>query len=264
MAFPLVDIGINLMHKSFNADRDRVMKRASAAGVTKLIITGTSVRSSQEAANFARQFPGALYATAGVHPHDARHCTPDTIRELRTLAERPEVVAIGECGLDYNRDFSPRPVQDRWFEAQIQLACELKKPLFLHERDASGRFVEILSAYKDQINKAVVHCFTGTGDELDRYLKMGCYIGITGWICDERRGTHLRELVRRIPLDQLMLETDAPFLTPRDMRPKPPDGRNEPAFLPHVLNTVAKAIGKPASEVAAATTETAQNFFGID
>ena len=263
MALQLVDIGINLMHKSFQADREQVLKRSIAAGITQLVITGASERSSLEASTFARQFPGTLYSTAGVHPHDARHCTPDTLRRLRELASRPEVVAIGECGLDYNRDFSPRPVQDRWFDAQIQLAAELKMPLFLHERDAHQRFVEILSQYNDRIDKAVVHCFTGNGTELDAYLKMGLHIGITGWICDERRGTHLRDLVRHIPLDRLMLETDAPFLTPRDLRPRPNDGRNEPAFLPHILKAVAKAMGKSPEEVAKATTQTTQSFFGL-
>jgi TatD DNase family protein len=151
VALQLVDIGINLMHKSFQQDREQVLNRAIAAGVTQLIITGTSLRSSQEASAFARQFPETLYATAGVHPHDARHCTPETLRALRELARRSEVVAIGECGLDYNRDFSPRPVQDRWFEAQVQLACDLKLPLFLHERDAHQRLVEILLQYRDRI-----------------------------------------------------------------------------------------------------------------
>jgi TatD DNase family protein len=263
VALQLVDIGINLMHRSFNADRDQVLRRAIESGVTRLIITGANERSSQEASAFARQFPGTLYATAGVHPHDARHCTPDTIQTLRDLAKRAEVVAIGECGLDYNRDFSPRPVQDHWFEAQIQLACALKMPLFLHERDSHQRLVEILSRYKDQLGKVVVHCFTGHTGELETYLDMGFYIGITGWICDERRGTHLRDLLWRIPPDRLMLETDAPFLIPRDMRPQPKGGRNEPAFLPHILRAVAAALEKSPEEVATAATETTRAFFGI-
>ncbi|MEP7289332.1 MAG: TatD family hydrolase, partial [Chloroflexota bacterium] len=249
------------MHKSFNVDRREVLARAQAAGVVKLIITGTSERSSQEAAAFAQKSGGILYATAGVHPHDSKHCTPATITVLRDLAKLPEVVAIGECGLDYNRDFSPRPIQDRWFEAQIQLACELKMPLFLHEREAHQRFIEILSNYSNSLNKVVVHCFTGTAEELDKYLSMGFYIGVTGWICDDRRGTHLRGLVQRIPLDRLMLETDAPFLTPRDLRPQPANRRNEPAFLPHILNTVANAMEKSPEAVAVATTATAQSFW---
>jgi TatD DNase family protein len=260
----LIDIDVNLMHKSFNADRDQVLSRAVSAGVRPMVITGATLAGSRESAAFARRHAGLLVATAGVHPHDTRHCTRATIPALRELAARPEVVAIGECGLDYNRDFSPRPVQDRWFEAQIELACELKMPLFLHERDAHARFVEILSKVSHQLSRAVVHCFTGSGAELDAYLALGCYIGMTGWICDERRGNHLRGLVARIPLDRLMLETDAPFLTPRDLQPKPRNGRNEPAFLPHILATVAKSMGKSAEEVAAGTTATARAFFGLD
>lgn len=263
MSIDLIDIGINLTHKSFNADRDQVIARAAAVGVKTLILTGTSLRGSQEAAHLASKHPRALYATAGVHPHDAKSCTPATIDALRKLASRPEVVAIGECGLDYNRDFSPRDVQDKWFEAQVQLACELNMPLFLHERDAHPRFVDILSRYSGKVGKAVVHCFTGNAAQLDRYLSMGLYIGITGWICDERRGRHLRDLVRRIPLDRLMLETDAPFLTPRDLNPRPRSDRNEPAYLPHILRAVASAMGRPPEEVAAGTTAVAHAFFDI-
>jgi TatD DNase family protein len=239
------------------------MAHAHTAGVTRLIITGSSERSSQQAANFAQQHRGKLYATAGVHPHDAKHWTDGTLTLLRDLAKRPEIVAIGECGLDYNRDFSPRSIQDQVFEAQIQLATELKMPLFLHERDAHRRFVEILSRFSQGLDKVVVHCFTGNSDELESYLSMGFHIGITGWICDERRGKHLLELVQHIPLDRLMLETDAPFLTPRDIRPQPAGGRNEPAFLPHVLSTVARTLRKSPDEVAAATTATAVAFFGL-
>lgn len=263
MSQPLIDIGINLMHKQYADDRDKVLVRGVNAGVKQMVITGSSERSSQEASAYARQFAGTLYSTAGVHPHDAKSCTPKTISLLRDLAKRPEVVAIGECGLDYNRDFSPRPVQDQWFEEQVKLAVELGMPLFLHEREAHARFIEILGKYKDNLPKAVVHCFTGNQFELDRYVRMGLYIGITGWICDDRRGKHLRDLVKRIPMNRLMLETDGPFLAPKDMQPPAKNGRNEPAYLPHILNAVAKAMGKSPEEVAAGTTATAREFFGL-
>ncbi|MFD2334620.1 TatD family hydrolase [Cohnella sp. GCM10020058] len=258
---PIVDIGVNLMHRSFNQDREAVVEKAIASGVTPLVITGTSLRSSQEAARYAGQYPGKLYATAGVHPHDAKSCSPDTIRKLRELAAQPQVVAIGECGLDYNRDFSPRDVQRRWFGEQIKLALELDMPLFLHDREAHQDFISILKEHGAP--KAVVHCFTGTYAELKAYLDLGFYIGITGWICDERRGKPLRDLVLNIPLDRLMVETDAPFLTPRDLKEKPAEGRNEPAFLPHILQAVARCMGKPAEEVAKATTKTAREFFRL-
>jgi len=259
----MIEIGVNLMHRSFQADRDEVVARAHAAGVEALVITGTSVRSSAEAARYAARQPGRLLATAGVHPHDAARCGADTLPQLRELAALPQVVAIGECGLDYNRDFSPRDVQRRWFAAQIELAGELGLPLFLHEREAFADFVALLGSAGEALPRAVVHCFTGTAAELDRYLQLGLYIGITGWICDERRGRHLRELVKRVPLDRLMVETDAPFLTPRDLRPQPAGGRNEPAFLPHIVRTVAGCIGRSEAEVADATTRTARTFFAL-
>lgn len=226
MSKPLIDIGVNLMHRSFHQDREQIVERAAEKGVSPLVITGTSVRNSTEAARYAARYPGQLYATAGVHPHDAKSCNSQTIAQLKALAVLPQVVAIGECGLDYNRDFSPRDVQREWFAKQIRLAIELQLPLFLHEREAFADFMAIL---KEQgAPKAVVHCFTGTRAELAAYLDMGLYIGITGWICDERRGKHLQQLVRSIPLDRLMIETDAPFLTPRDLKEKPAGGSEMP------------------------------------
>ncbi|MCC6995882.1 MAG: TatD family hydrolase [Deltaproteobacteria bacterium] len=256
----LWDIGINLGHARFARDRDQVVARAHAAGVHTLVITGTSVRASREAAALARGRDGLL-ATAGVHPHDARHLDDAALAELAALARAPEVRAIGECGLDFNRDFSPRPDQERAFRQQLELAASLGLPVFLHERDAHERFLAILGGLRARLPAAVVHCFTGTRAELDAYLAIDCHIGITGWICDERRGHHLAELVSRVPRDRLMLETDGPFLLPRDLRPRPADGRNEPAFLPHVLAAVARATGRPAAEVAADTTATAARFF---
>lgn len=257
----LVDIGVNLAHASFRSDREQVMDRAAAAGVAAMVITGTSEKSSREAQAIAQRRPGALHATAGVHPHHAKDCTEATLDVLRDLAGSPGVVAIGECGLDYNRDFSPRPLQDRWFEAQLALAADLGLPVFLHERDAHDRFAGILREHRARIRAAVIHCFTGSERELDVYLDLDLHIGITGWICDERRGKHLRGLAPRIPQDRLMLETDAPFLAPRDMKPRA--SRNEPAFLPHVLEAVAAACDRPADEVARATTATACAFFRI-
>lgn len=258
---PIVDIGVNLMHRNFHQDRDEVVARAIASNVAPLILTGTSLRNSVDAARYSARYRGQLYATAGIHPHDAKSCTLETIAKLKELAALPQVVAIGECGLDYNRDFSPRDVQRRWFAEQVRLATELNMPLFLHEREAFPDFVEILKEHA--VKQAVVHCFTGNRSELEAYLEMGFHIGITGWICDERRGRHLKELVRLIPLDRLMVETDAPFLTPRDLKEKPANGRNEPAFLPHILQAVARCVDRPAEEVAKATTKTAAAFFGI-
>jgi len=262
MIHPLIDIGCNLLHPSFTVDREAVLERARTAGVRILVVTGTSVSSSREAADFAASKPGVLFATAGVHPHDARRFGPETLAELEALARRPETVAVGECGLDFNRDFSPRPAQERAFELQLGLAARVGKPLFMHERDAHTRFVDILRSFRGRIGRGVVHCFTGTAEEASRYLDLGLHIGITGWICDERRGRHLAAVVRHVPLDRLMLETDAPFLVPRTLATRP--SRNEPAFLPEVLRVTAAALGRSEAEVAEATTRTAGEFFGID
>ena len=255
----MIDIGANLTHASFREDLEQVVARARDAGVWPMIVTGTTVLESRMAAEIADRF--ALYATAGVHPHHARDCGPETIPELRKLAQHPRIVAIGECGLDFNRNYSPHPDQEKWFVAQLELGLELGKPLFLHSRDAHPRFSQILSHYKPA--KAVAHCFTGEREELRAYLELDLYVGITGWICDERRGRHLVELVREIPRQRLLLETDAPYLTPRTMQPQPKTRRNEPAFLPHVLRTVAAALGRPAQEVAAETAGNAMTLFGL-
>lgn len=263
-ALSLVDIGLNLTHRRFDADREAVLERALAAGVQQMVLTGTCARSSSTAADYAALHPGVLFSTAGIHPHDAERATPQDLQTLRSLAMRPEVVAIGECGLDFNRDFSPRDVQQQVFAEQVKLACELQMPLFLHEREAQATLLAVLDSFgAAQLPPVVVHCFTGSETELQVYLRRGYFIGITGWICDERRGQHLLEIVRQIPLSRLMLETDAPFLTPRDLRPKPPSGRNEPAYLAHILQTVARAYGRSAEDVAAATTATATAFFKL-
>jgi TatD DNase family protein len=261
----LADIGCNLMHKSFDRDRAAVVEAAERAGVSPVIITGTSVESSRRAADFAARYPGGLYATAGVHPHDAKDCGEDTLRVLRELAGRAETVAIGECGLDYNRDFSPRPVQRTWFRAQLELAAELGMPLFLHERDAAPDFSAMLGEFAPSLGNFVVHCFTGGAAELETYLALGAYIGITGWICDERRGKHLAPLLRAIPAERLLVETDAPFLLPRDLPPGGgKSGRNEPRFLPHIVSVMAGHLGQDPETLAAATRENTLRFFGLE
>ncbi len=255
----LVDIGANLGHASFAQDLQDVVARARAAGVASIVVTGASVEDSRRALEIAGQF--GLASTAGVHPHHAKDWRAESIAQLKSIAENPRVLAIGECGLDFNRNYSPHPAQEECFAAQLQLGVSLHKPLFLHSRDAHPRFAEMVKSM--QVEKAVAHCFTGSREELRAYLDLGLYIGITGWICDERRGKPLLELVRDIPRERLLLETDAPYLTPRDLRPQPKARRNEPAFLPHILRAVARALGRPADEVAAETTHNAERLFGL-
>lgn len=263
MTTPLVDIGVNLTNRAFQRDLDDVLRRAAAASVTRMIVTGTSVPGSQAALALADARPGILWATAGVHPHHASTCQPGSVDRLRELARAERVVAIGECGLDFDRNHSPRQVQLEWFERQVELAVELGMPLFVHERSAAEATVDILGRHRAVLPRTVVHCFTGDRTALDAYLELGVHIGITGWICDERRGTHLQELVRDVPEDRLMVESDAPYLLPRTVRPKPKKGRNEPSLLPHVVQTIARCVDRSAERVAESTTRTAEAFFGL-
>jgi TatD DNase family protein len=261
--FPdLIDIGANLAHDSFDADRAAVLERAEQVGVRRLLVTGSSVASTRAAIALARQWPQKLRATAGLHPHHASDLDDAAIAELRRCLREPEVLAGGECGLDYFRDFSPRDAQRRAFEAQLDLAIEAGKPVFLHQRDAHEDFTAILRDARPRLKGGVAHCFTAGLEEARAYLDLELYIGITGWICDERRGMHLREVVRHIPRDRLLIETDAPYLLPRTLTPKPKDRRNEPMYLPAVLDMLAACRGESAAELGAATTANAERLFG--
>ena len=260
---PLIDIGINLAHDSYDADRDAVIARAAAAGVVQMIVTGSSAASSRAAIALARQHPGRLFATAGVHPHQATELSPPVLAELGELATAPEVVAVGECGLDYYRNYSPHSVQREAFQRQLELAGRCGKPVFLHQRDAHADFIAILREHRPALAGGVAHCFTGGAAELECYLELGLAIGITGWICDERRGAHLFELVPRIPADRLLLETDGPYLLPRDLHPKPASRRNEPVYLPHVAAVIARARGEPVESLAKASTAATRRLFRI-
>jgi TatD DNase family protein len=263
MPYDLIDIGANLAHDSFDDDRDTMMQRAAAAGVTTMIVTGSSDESNQRAAELADSSPGVLYATAGVHPHHASAYTDASDTLIRSLVQKPAVVAVGECGLDYFRNFSPREAQLEAFRRQLEIAKETGLPVFLHQRDAHDDFIETLEPALPDISRAVAHCFTGEHESLREYLAMGLYIGITGWICDERRGRHLYDIVDAIPDDRLLIETDAPYLLPRTIRPKPKSRRNEPMYLAEVLRVVAEARGQSEEHVARVTTDNARRFFNL-
>jgi TatD DNase family protein len=259
----LVDIGCNLTHDSFDGDRAAVLQRARDAGVVQMIVTGASEAGSRAAAELARSHPGELYATAGVHPHLAADFTDDSESLLRALSQRELVVAVGETGLDYFRDFSPRDVQREAFQRQLRIGVDSGLPLFLHLRDAHDDFYAILSEFRDRLADVVVHCFTGSRAEMHAYLDLDCYIGITGWICDERRGTHMKDYLQDIPADRLLVETDAPYLKPRNLRPKVKTHRNEPQWLPWIVGTLAAARAEHPGFVAERTTENARRFFRI-
>jgi len=264
MKISLIDIGSNLTHDSFAQDRDAVIARALEAGVRRQIVTGADLASSHQAAALAAARPSLLSSTAGVHPHHARSFDASLRAELCELLRRPEVVAVGECGLDYYRNFSPPEAQRAAFVAQLEIAIAARKPVFLHQRDAHGDFAAILKDFRGGLAGGVAHCFTGGPAELQDYLALDLHIGVTGWVSDERRGESLRESVPRIPADRLMLETDAPYLLPRDLAPPPKSRRNEPCYLPHIARAVAHLRGESLEQVAAASTRNANRFFGLD
>jgi len=259
----LIDIGANLAHDSFDDDRDAVLERAFAAGVGTIVITGSSDASNQRAAALAATKPGRLFATAGVHPHHAADYTAESDQCIRELAAKDAVVAVGECGLDYFRNFSPRDAQLDAFRRQLDIAKDCGLPVFLHQRDAHDDFVDVLEPFLPDLSRAVAHCFTGESESLREYLAMGLYIGVTGWICDERRGRHLHDIVPIVPDERLLIETDAPYLLPRTLRPKPKTRRNEPAYLTEVLKVVAKARDQSVEHVAKITTANARRFFNL-
>ena len=258
---PLFDICINLDNAQFDTDRTALLERATQHGVTHLALTGCSLKSSIFALEWAQKNPNRYCTTAGIHPHDALSAAPSVMSDIETLLQNPLVRAVGECGLDYNRNFSPKEAQISCFKAHIELSEKYQRPLFLHQRDAHEDFINCLSS---STQPAVVHCFTDTKEALFSYLDRGWYIGITGWLCDPKRGESLREIVHHIPLDRIMVETDAPWLCPKDMRPKPKKRRNEPMFLPHIVRVLAQCMNRSEQEVAHYSFVNACSFFGME
>ncbi|WKZ92147.1 3'-5' ssDNA/RNA exonuclease TatD [Chimaeribacter arupi] len=259
----MFDIGVNLTSPQFAKDRPEVIRRARAAGLTGMLLTGTNAAESAEAARLAAEHLGFCWSTAGVHPHEASGWNAQVEQQIRQLAAQPGVAAIGECGLDFNRNFSDPASQERAFSAQLALAAELQRPVFLHCRDAHARFIALLAPWMPQLPGVVVHCFTGTQPELEACLALGASIGITGWVCDERRGLALRDLLPLIPADRLLLETDAPYLLPRDLPEKPASRRNEPCFLPHIVQQVAARRGDDPEWLGKKTDDNARRLFRL-
>lgn len=263
----MIDIGINLTNKQFNDEADSIIERALDAGVSQMILTGTSIRNSELSSKIAKQYPDILYSTAGIHPHDAKSFDHQSIAKLRSLLKMPHVISVGECGLDFDRDFSPRPKQEECYKAQLELAIEIQKPLFLHERAAFQRFMAVTQDYLPQLPKAVVHCFTGNLTEAKTYLDKGFYLGFTGAISDSNRFSQLKEVIQFVPLDRMMIETDAPFMlpknVPKDELTKYHERRNEPAFLPYVAKTIAQFKGISLDTVAEGCRKTTREFFQI-
>ena len=267
----MIDIGVNLTSRQFASDLDRVVDGAFEL-LSAMILTGTDLSDSAAAHELCQIYngpwPGRLFSTAGVHPHQASQWNLDSDRELRELLALPGVVAVGEAGLDFNRNFSPPDAQIEAFEAQLEIAADLRIPLFLHERDAWQKQREILQMYRDDLPAGgVLHCFTGSREALYSYLDLDLYIGITGWVCDERRGGELADLIADIPADRLLVETDAPYLLPRNIVAEedsaPLGRRNEPRYLPWVIRKLAQLRDQTEFQVARTTHENAVRLFGL-
>ncbi|MAJ80045.1 MAG: hydrolase TatD [Porticoccaceae bacterium] len=263
----LTDIGVNLSSSRYRKDRRSVLQNALEAGVGKLILTGTSLSESKATLDicdfFANDFPEMLYATVGIHPHNAEQFNHGTSDALYNLSVHPSVVAIGETGLDFFRNIASPKAQQISFEAHLELATKTGLPMFLHEREAESLQLEILKEHRNYFKDAVVHCFTGNRATLLKYLELGLYIGITGWVCDQKRGAELRDIVAEIPIDRLMIETDAPYLLPQNMIFKPKNKRNEPSFLPWVAKEIAACRIECVEEIIEQTSRNAKKFFNI-
>ncbi|RTR37790.1 hydrolase TatD [Shewanella canadensis] len=258
-----IDIAVNLIGSALEKNIDDVIQRAADQGVSPLIVIGSCLTESEKAIQCCQQHSNQLYCTAGVHPHHASEWHSQSGETLKQLASESQVVAIGECGLDYNRDFSPRPMQRQAFAEQLALAVELKMPVLMHERDAHADFLAIMKEYRSELTGALLHCFTGDRKSMESYLELDMHLGITGWVCDERRGLELAELVIDIPDNRILIETDSPYLLPRSMRPKPKSSKNEPQYLPYISRYIAKLRGQDPEQFSAQTYQNSVDFFGL-
>lgn len=265
----MIDIGLNLTSDKFSSDRKEIIDRALLSGVNGFILTGTSQKASQQAYELVKQNAKIMVSTTGVHPHDAKNwnAAKHTIEKLAPL---DGVVAIGECGLDYDRMFSTRDEQMSAFKAQLDLSLKYNKPVFLHVRPKIGEgevkrimddFNEVFAPYHQKGVQGIVHCFTGNKKMLDSFLKYSLYIGITGWVCDDNRGEQLQKLIKYIPDDKLMIETDAPYLTPKNIEGDKKPRRNEPAFLHYVAKKVAELKGVSVDDLNKMTDENVKALF---
>lgn len=272
----LIDVGVNLPNKAFSRDIRNVIEQAEVAGIKQMILTGNTLQMSQSAVLQAKAHPRVLYASVGVHPHFTKEWNEKAATEIEELAKDPVVVAIGEVGLDFYRKYSEEQAQIDAFTKQVDIACEVQKPLLAHERASHQKFIEVLSQFSGRLPSIVIHCFTGSVSEMSAYVAMGFYIGICGFICKDSPGKALRDALKEgvLPLDRILLESDAPYMIPNAPEKELDDvckallkrcqpGRNEPCTLPIVAHTVAKCLGVDAEEVARASAENARRVFDL-
>ncbi|MEO9656352.1 TatD family hydrolase [Marinomonas sp.] len=256
----MIDIGVNINHSYYLDDLATTLYDSAQAGVSDLVCIASDLEESQTIMVLCEQHD-MLWYTIGCHPHHAKDWQQDSLAQARKLIAQSNPVAIGETGLDFNRNYSTPAQQVYAFEQQIELALEFDLPLYLHERDAHDEMLKHLEKYPALTSKSIVHCFTGNPEQLKNYVSLGLSIGITGWVCDERRGQDLQDSLPFIPLDKLHLETDAPYLLPRNIRPRPK--RNHPKYLPYVAEEVAKLKNMSVNELIQQTRKNSQTLFGI-
>jgi TatD DNase family protein len=262
-AHHLIDIGANLTHPELYKKIDVIVDNIKSANIEKVIITSSNTKDTKEALGIINKYPNLFYTTVGFHPHNAKDYSSNNAAEIEDFLNNDKVLALGECGLDFYRKYSSKKEQFFCFEQHLEIAKNIKKPIFLHERHAFKDFVNIFKKHKDKLCKYVVHCFTGNKEELKTYIDMGCYIGITGWITDESRGKHLHEIIKYIPEDRLMIETDAPYLIPHNIKFKH-NGINEPSYLIYVAEIIAKCLHKDINYIKDITLRNTKLFFNIN
>ena len=257
----LFDIACNFSSERFDKDLDEVIQRAKNNKVSKFLVVSASLNDTEKVNGIYKNNKDSCFFTIGVHPHNAKEFTSSSSVKMKNLIDTYKPNSVGETGLDFFRNISSYEEQIFAFEEQIKIAIDKELPLFLHQREAHDDFFKILSKYRDSIPKAVVHCFTGTQKELDDYLDIGCHIGLTGWICDANRNIDLRKSLINIPLDKLMIETDCPYLIPKNLQEKPKNNRNEPAFLPHIAKEISSLVNVDIDQLVKKTYENSIKFF---
>ena len=257
----IADIACNFTSERFDKDLDEVINRAITNKITKFGLICSQMSDLNKLLKIYEQYSKNMFYTIGVHPHHANEINDDYLKKLKDVITTNNPHAIGETGLDFFRNLSTYEQQIYVFEEQIKIAIDTNKPLFLHQRDSHDDFIKILRKYSSDISKAVVHCFTGTQGQLDDYLELDCYIGITGWICDEKRNVELRKAIKKIPLEKLMIETDCPYLIPKNLVEKPKNNRNEPTNLNHIINEIAVLMEIDIDILRKQTFENTINYF---
>ena len=259
----IADIACNFTSERFDKDLNEVINRAIKNKITKFGLICSRLNDLDKLLKIYEQYSNNMFFTIGVHPHHANEINDGYLKKLKEAVNKNNPHAVGETGLDFFRNLSTYEEQIFAFEEQIKIAIDTNKPLFLHQRDSHDDFVKILRKYSSDINKSVVHCFTGTQQQLNDYLELGCYIGITGWICDENRNIELRKTIKNIPLSRLMLETDCPYLIPKNLPDKPKNNRNEPQYLNHILKEVAGLMDIDKEMLEKETFKNSKGFFNF-